>query len=253
MHGYLRTASRLADDAFRFDDAVRHFRNFSLKKFYKELRVRTSEADERAPCAFVNAEKQGAHALALTIPLTRYLFVVGEYRRRTAEVDVQISALEALDMAGHYLALALAVFGNDGSALRFADFLHDDLLCGLRGDAAEIIVRFEWEGYLLVEHGVFFDASRVFNHDVLFGIEARTVVVIAQFFVLAAHERFVDDYLCLAEFHVARLGVEVRADYLPAFAVFAAVCSGERCCERVNNTRARNAALLLELVEGGVQ
>src|SRR3989344_2349170 len=144
MHGYLRTASRLADDAFRFDDAVRHFRNFSLKKFYKELRVRTSEADERAPCAFVNAEKQGAHALALAVPFARYLFVVGEYRRRTAEVDVQISALEALDMAGHYLALALAVFGNDGCALRFADFLHDDLLCGFFCAAAATNLRLWW-------------------------------------------------------------------------------------------------------------
>src|SRR3989344_7323754 len=180
MYSYLRAASGLAYDALRLDDAVRHFRNFSLKKFYKELRVRTSEADERAPCALVNAEKQGAHALALTVPLTRYLFVVGEYRRRTAEVDVHISTLEALDVACHYLAFSFSVFGNDGSALRFADFLHDDLFRGLRGDAAEIIVRFEREGYLLVEHGIFFDASRVFYHDVLFGVEARAVVIIAQ-------------------------------------------------------------------------
>src|SRR3989344_6686841 len=245
MYSYLRTAPRFADDAFRFDDAVRHFRNFSLKKFYKELRVRTSEADERAPCALVNAEKQGAHALALTVPLTRYLFVVGEYCCRTAEVDVQISALEALDVACHYLAFSFSVFGNDGSALCFAHLLHNDLLCGLRGDAAEIIVRFEREGYLLVEHGIFFDAPCVLYHDVLFGIEARTVVVIAQFFVLAAHECLVDDYLCLAEFHVACLRVEVRADYLPAFAVFAAVCRRKRGRKCVDNARARNASLLL--------
>ena len=55
-----------------------------------------------------------------------------------AEVDVDAAALDALDDAGHQLADAILVRVDDLRALGLAHPLHDDLLGGLRGDAAEL-------------------------------------------------------------------------------------------------------------------
>ena len=105
--------------------------------------------------------------------------------------------------------------------------------------------RFEREGDLFVELRVFFDAARVFDHDVLLGVEARAVVVVAcRLFVFLAHESVVDDDFRLAEFHVAGFGIEGGADDLPALAVFTAVRGGESGRERVDDGLARNTALL---------
>ncbi len=54
-----------------------------------------------------------------------------------AEVHVDAMAVDALHDAGHERADAVLVFVHDLGALGFAHLLHDDLLGGLRGDAAE--------------------------------------------------------------------------------------------------------------------
>src|SRR3989344_2230974 len=231
--GYLRAAAGFAHDAFHFDNAACHFRHFCLEQFCEKARVRARETDEGASYAFVDAQKKRAHALALAIALARYLFVVGQYGGRASEVDEKVSALETLDVTGHYLALPFSVFGDDGSAFRFAHFLHDDLLGGLCRDTPEIFARLERERYLFVELRIFFDASRVFEHDVLFRVEAGAVVVVIHgLLALHTHERCIDDDLCLAEFHVAGLRIERGPDYLPALSILAAVCGGERRGER---------------------
>ena len=249
--GYFGAAAGLAHDCLDRNDAARHFGHFRLEEFRQKLRVRTRKADEGAAHAFVDAQEERAYALALTVPLAGYLLVVRENGGRAAEVDIEIAALETLDVAGDYFTLTLAVFGDDGSALRLADLLHDDLLGRLRRDAAEFLARLKREGYLLVELGIFLDAARIRYHDVLFGIETAPLVVRPRrLFAFLPHERVVDDYFRLPEFHVARRRIKGGADYLPALAVLAAVCGRKRGRKRVNNGLARNAALVLELVEG---
>src|SRR3989344_3684104 len=143
MHGYLGAATRLANEPFHFDDSARHFWHLCLKKFSEESRVRAGEADECAANSLVDAQKQRAHALTLAVSLARDLLVVREDSRRATEIDKEVAALEALDVASDYLTFALAIFRDDGRSLRFADLLHDDLLRGLCGDATEIFVRLE--------------------------------------------------------------------------------------------------------------
>ena len=145
-----------------------------------------------------------------------------------AEVHIQITALEALHVPRDYLAFALAVLLDDRGAFCLADFLHNDLLCGLRGDTAKIFPRLERELYLFGELRIFLDASRVFEHDVLFRVEAGAVVVVIHgLLALHTHERCIDDDLCLAEFHVAGLRIKGGTDYLSALSVLAAVGGGE--------------------------
>ena len=61
----------------------------------------------------------------------------GQDRLGAAEVDDDVAALEAAHDAGDELALAVLVLVEDVLALGLADALEDDLLGGLRGDAAE--------------------------------------------------------------------------------------------------------------------
>ena len=55
-----------------------------------------------------------------------------------AEIDDDVAVLDALDDAVDDLADAILVFAVLALALGFAHFVVDDLLGGLRGDAAEI-------------------------------------------------------------------------------------------------------------------
>ena len=97
-------------------------------------------------------------------------------------------------------------------------------------------------------------AARVLKHNVLFRIESRAVVILSgSVLVFFADERFVNDDFRLAEFHIACFRIECRADDLPAFAVFAAICGCECRAESLNHRLARNAALLLEFFKGGVK
>ena len=103
------------------------------------------ETDERTAYALIHAQEKCAYALALSVTLAWYLFVVWEYRGCAAKVDEKIAALEALHVTGHNVPFALTVFSDDARAFRLTDLLHDDLLRGLRGDAAEILARLERE------------------------------------------------------------------------------------------------------------
>ena len=65
------------------------------------------------------------------------LFLARQHRLDAADFDDDVAVLEALDRAVHDLADPLVVLGEDVLALGLADLLEDDLLGGLRGDAAE--------------------------------------------------------------------------------------------------------------------
>ena len=65
------------------------------------------------------------------------LFLARQHGLDAADLDDDVAVLEPLDDAVDHLADALVVLGEDVLALGFADLLEDDLLGGLRGDAAE--------------------------------------------------------------------------------------------------------------------
>src|SRR3989344_3879778 len=170
MHGNLCAAAGLAHDSFSNDNAVRHLGHLGLEELDEEVRMRAGEPDERATHALVHAKEYRPHALALAVSLTGYLFVVGENGGRAAEIHIKIPAFETLDVSCYYLTFTLAIFGNNARTLRFANLLHDDLFCGLCGDAAEVLSCFKWKGNFLVQDCVFLNTLCVFYHYVLLWI-----------------------------------------------------------------------------------
>src|SRR6202040_2068409 len=65
------------------------------------------------------------------------LLALGQTRFGAAHVDDEVGAFGALDDDGDEFADAAVVFVEDGVAFGFANLLQDDLLGGLRGDAAQ--------------------------------------------------------------------------------------------------------------------
>ena len=80
----------------------------------------------------------GAHAVAIAEALARDQFVAPQQRLGAAEFHHQVAVLGALHHAVDDLADAVLELVVLPLALVFAHALHDHLLGGLRGDAAEI-------------------------------------------------------------------------------------------------------------------
>src|SRR6185369_42081 len=76
-------------------------------------------------------------AVAGAVGLAGHLLAHGQDRLGPAQIDDDVAALEAADDARDELALLVAVLVEDVLALGLAHALQDDLLRGLRGDAAE--------------------------------------------------------------------------------------------------------------------
>ena len=96
------------------------------------------EEDLRAARFFAHVVDVGAHPVAVAEALARDQFVAAQQRLGAAEFDHQVAVLGALDHAVDDLADAVLELLVLPLALVFAHALHDDLLGGLRGDAAEI-------------------------------------------------------------------------------------------------------------------
>ena len=79
----------------------------------------------------------GAHAVAVAQRLARHDLVAADDRLGAAEIDHDVAEFDPLDDAVDDLADAVLVFLILALALGVAHLLHDDLLGGLRGDAAE--------------------------------------------------------------------------------------------------------------------
>ena len=87
----------------------------------------------------VDVDDVGDDAVAGAVRLARHLVAHRQHRLGAAQVDDDVAALEPADDAGDQLALAVLVLVEDVLALGLADALQDDLLGGLRGDAAEAL------------------------------------------------------------------------------------------------------------------
>ena len=119
------------------DQALADFRHFELEQLHHEFR--RGARDEQ-----LRAAQFGAHFVRIAAQAIAGAPVrAGSVRRAArslgvaAEIEKDVAALDALDDAGDQLADAILVRIDDLRALGFAHALHDDLLGGLRGDAAE--------------------------------------------------------------------------------------------------------------------
>ena len=72
----------------------------------------------------------------------------GQQRLDPAEVDERVAGVGLLDDAGDDVADAVLVLLEHHLALGLADPLQDDLLGGLRGDAAEVVLHHVGDGDL---------------------------------------------------------------------------------------------------------
>ena len=92
------------------------------------------------PLAFLrHGLDDGAHAVADGVVLRARLFLARDLRLDAADFRDDVAALEALDRRVDDFADALAELAVNLLALGFAHALGDDLLGGLRRDAAELL------------------------------------------------------------------------------------------------------------------
>ena len=148
MHGDLRARTRFARDRHDLDDVVLDLRHLELDQALHEAFGRAREHDERPFVRLAHVEHVGADAIVDAEVFARHLF--GERQQRfvlVVEQHVHVALFVALDRAHHDVVQLRGIRVVHGVALGFADALHDDLLRGLRGDAAEIFRR----DFLIVE------------------------------------------------------------------------------------------------------
>ena len=138
--GDLGARAGVARDRLHFDDAVVDFRHFLREQLGGELRVRARQEDLRPARLAAHVVDKGAHPVAGTEHLARDQFVAPHHRLAAgpAEIDDDIAVFDPLDLTVDDLADAVLEHLILLVALGLADLLHQHLLGGLGGDAAEI-------------------------------------------------------------------------------------------------------------------
>ncbi len=136
--GDLGARARIARDRADLDDAVVDFRDFLGEQLRHELRMSARQEDLGPARLRAHVVDIGTHALALAEALARQKLVAPQDRLGAAQIDHHVAELDALDQAVDDFADAVLELVVLALALGIAHFLHDHLLCRLRGDAAEI-------------------------------------------------------------------------------------------------------------------
>src|SRR6185369_13873141 len=137
-HGDLGAAARVAGDRADGDDAVVDLGHFLHEQLGHELRMGAAQKDLRAALFAADVVDVGADAVAVAVHLARDQFVAADDGLAAAEIDDDVAVLDALDGAVDDLADAIDVLVVHALALGIADLLHDHLLGGLGGNAAEL-------------------------------------------------------------------------------------------------------------------
>ena len=135
--GDLGALAGFARDGADGDGAVVDFRHFALEEVLDQFRRGAGYDDLRAFGGAVDAQKDDADALADGELLQARLLAAGHAGFGLAEVEDHVLRLDALDGRVEHFVDAMVVLIENRVALGFADLLEDDLLCHLRGDAAE--------------------------------------------------------------------------------------------------------------------
>src|SRR5690606_9715221 len=137
----LGAVARVAGAGLDLDQALADFRHLELEQLDHELRRGAADEQLRAARFAAHVVQVAADAVARTHDVARDRLVLrDEAFGVAAEVDVDVAALHALDHAGHQFADAVLPRVDHLLALGLAHALHDHLLGGLGGDAAELDV-----------------------------------------------------------------------------------------------------------------
>src|SRR5262249_51212952 len=137
----LGAPARLARCALHLDDALVDLRHLLPEELDQEPRVRPREDDLWPLAGQLDLQDEGANAVPLTVALARDLLLLRQDGVGAPEVHDDVLLLEALHDAGEELTLPALELVVDDVALGIAHALHDILLRGLRGDAAELLGR----------------------------------------------------------------------------------------------------------------
>ena len=130
--------ARVARDRLDLDDAVINFRHFLREQLGHELRMGARQENLRAALFLAHVVDIGADAVAGAEGLARDQLVAAQHGFGAAQIDHDVAVFDALDQAVDDLAGAVLEFVELALAFGVAHLLHDHLLGGLRGDAAEI-------------------------------------------------------------------------------------------------------------------
>ena len=136
--GDLRARAGIARHRFDLDNAVVDLGNLLGEQPRHEFRPRARHEDLRSAQFAPHVVNVGAQPFAIAEILARQGFVAPHDGLGAAEIDDHIAVLDALDQTVDDLADAVFVFFELAVALGIADALDNDLLRGLRGDAAKI-------------------------------------------------------------------------------------------------------------------
>ena len=137
QHCDLGARAGIARDRLDLDDAVVDFRHFLREQLGHELRMGAGEEDLRAARFLAHVHDVGANAVAGVEVLARDGLVALEQGLGPAQIHDHVAVFDALDEAVDDFADAVLVFFVLALAFGLAHFLHDHLLGGLGGDAAE--------------------------------------------------------------------------------------------------------------------
>ena len=134
----LGARARIAGRRLDLQQPFLDLRNLQLEQLDQKLGDDARQDQLRPAAAAVDLQQEGAHAVADAQVLLRDHLIARQHRLDAAGLDDRVAALDALDRAGDQMLLARQEVVQDLLALGIADLLQDDLLGGLRADAAEL-------------------------------------------------------------------------------------------------------------------
>ena len=138
----LRAVAGLAGDVGDLHQAVGDLGHLELEQALDQLGVAAGDDDARPARGGGDLLDHGLDALRVVVALAVDLLGLGQQRLDAlAQLHERVARVGLLDDAGDQLADAVAVLLEHHVALGLADPLQDDLLGGLRGDAAEVVRR----------------------------------------------------------------------------------------------------------------
>src|SRR6185295_7887175 len=138
LHGDLGAHAGIAGSSQDLNESLPHFGNFELEQLDQEFGRRARKEQLRAARLGAYITQEGLDAILRAHRLARNQFVArDESFGVAAEIHEYTVAVDAFDDAAHQRADTFLVLLDHLGTLGLAHLLHDDLLRGLRGDAAE--------------------------------------------------------------------------------------------------------------------
>ena len=135
----LRPGPRISGGAADLYDVFGYFRHFNFEQLHQHVRRSAGQHQLRAAIVRAQLQQQGAHPFAHAEVFPRNEVLSGDDALSgVAKVNGDAVSTHALDHAAEELPNPWRVLLLHPRPLRFADLLHDDLLGGLCGDAAEL-------------------------------------------------------------------------------------------------------------------